>query len=55
MKMYGLYYTKYDLYALAQLKKWRDFQKVFNNNNIKFCYNLVLQYAYEADVEAFIV
>lgn len=56
MHRYELYYTKYDLYALAQLKRWQEFQKVFENNDmIRFCYRLVFQYAREADAEAFIV
>lgn len=53
---YGLCYTKYDLYALAQLKRWQEFQKVFSNNDmIRFCYRLVFKYAREADAEAFII
>lgn len=56
MSKYGLQYTKYDLYALAQLRRWQEFQKVFENNDmIRFCYRLVFQYAREADAEAFIV
>lgn len=56
MKRFGIQYTKYDLYALAQLKRWRDFKKIVEENeSLNFCYKLVMQYAREADAEAFIV
>lgn len=53
---FGLQYTKYDLYALAQLKMWKQFQEICKANlSLTFCYRLVFQYAREADAEAFII
>lgn len=48
--------TPYDLYVLAQLKRWYEVKEMIKENpEIKFCYQLVYQYALESNAESFIV
>lgn len=48
--------TKYDLYALAQMKRWNLFIYLYENNCLlDFCYRLTLQYAEKANAERFII
>ena len=47
--------TMYDLYLLAQLKRWTDVKQMIEQNpEIKFCYQLIYQYALESNAESFI-
>lgn len=48
--------TAYDLYILAQLKRWYEVRQIIENNpDMKFCYQLIYQYALESNAESFIV